>query len=299
MPAEKNFIGNDMDSLVKKLTTTQKGIELAWDVVEVIQQENEAIQSQLFRYAEDIQTLFAERDMADMNEKDKNAAYKQLERFNHDFNFLMEQKDKSYKALESSHLDSLRRLAAAAEYKDDDTGVHIVRMSRFSALIARAYGKDETYCSLLEQASPMHDIGKIGIPDNVLKKPGKLTDEEWECMRKHPEYGANILSGSEVPVIMLAEEIALAHHEKYDGSGYPSQLKGEQIPLSGRIVALADFFDALTMGRCYRPAFSDEKALAMVKENRGTHFDPKVVDAFFLISDEIIQTRDKINKENI
>jgi response regulator RpfG family c-di-GMP phosphodiesterase len=175
MPAEKNFIGNDMDSLVKKLTTTQKGIELAWDVVEVIQQENEAIQSQLFRYAEDIQTLFAERDMADMNEKDKNAAYKQLERFNHDFNFLMEQKDKSYKALESSHLDSLRRLAAAAEYKDDDTGVHIVRMSRFSALIARAYGKDETYCSLLEQASPMHDIGKIGIPDNVLKKPGKLT----------------------------------------------------------------------------------------------------------------------------
>ena len=150
----------------------------------------------------------------------------------------------------------------------------------------------------LEQASPMHDIGKIGIPDDVLKKPSKLTEAEWVLMRKHPEYGANILSGSDVPVLQMAEEVALAHHEKFDGSGYPLNLQGEQIPLSARIVALADFFDALTMDRCYRPAFSDEKALAMVKEGSGTHFDPHVVKAFFSVSNDIINERDRINKGN-
>jgi putative two-component system response regulator len=150
-------------------------------------------------------------------------------------------------------------------------------------------------CRLLEQASPMHDIGKIGIPDNVLQKAGELTEEEWQCMHKHPEYGANILSGSDVPVLQMAEEVALAHHEKFDGTGYPSSLKGKDIPLSGRIVALADFFDAVTMDRCYRPAFSDEKALTMVKESNGTHFDPNVVKAFLSISDEIISERDRIN----
>jgi len=123
-------------------------------------------------------------------------------------------------------------------------------MSRLSSIIARAYGQDEKYCNLLEQASPMHDIGKIGIPDDVLKKSGKLTEAEWVLMRKHPEYGANILSGSDVPVLQMAEEVALAHHEKFDGSGYPSNLQGEKIPLRVRTVALADFFDALTMDRC-------------------------------------------------
>ncbi|MBA6224025.1 HD domain-containing protein [Colwellia sp. MB02u-18] len=293
-----HFIGNEMDSLVKKLAATPTDINLVWDVVKVMETEKEDLQAQLFCYAQDIQKLLAERDIAALNENEKNAAYKQLERFNHDFMILMAQKEKSYQALESSHLDTIRRLATAAEFKDDDTGAHILRMSRFSSIIARAYGQDEKYCNLLEQASPMHDIGKIGIPDDVLKKPGKLTEAEWVLMRKHPEYGANILSGSDVPVLQMAEEVALAHHEKFDGSGYPSNLQGEQIPLSARIVALADFFDALTMDRCYRPAFSDEKALTMVKENSGTHFDPKVVQAFFSVSNDIINERDRINKEN-
>lgn len=295
----QDFIGNEMDSLVLKLKSTEIEVRLAWDAVKVMEREKEDLQVQLFCYAKDIQKLLAERDMAAIDENEKHAAYKQLDRFNQDFMILFEQKEKSYKALESSHLDTIRRLAAAAEFKDDDTGVHIVRMSRFSSIIARAYGKDEKYCHLLEQASPMHDIGKIGIPDNILKKPGKLTEQEWECMRKHPEYGANILSGSDVPILQLAEEIALSHHEKFDGSGYPSKLKGGQIPLSGRIVALADYFDAITMDRCYRQAFSDEKALAMVKENNGTHFDPDVVSAFFSVSHEIIYERDRINEENI
>jgi putative two-component system response regulator len=294
----KDFIGNEMDSLVVKLKSNEIEIGFTWDAVKVMEKEKEDLQVQLFRYAEDIQKLLVERDMVVINENEKHAAYKQLERFNHDFMILFEQKEKSYKTLESSHLDTIRRLATAAEFKDDDTGVHIVRMSRFSSIIARAYGQDEKYCHLLEQASPMHDIGKIGIPDSVLKKPGKLTEQEWECMRKHPEYGANILSGSDVPVLQLAEEVALSHHEKFDGSGYPSNLKSEQIPLSGRIVALADFFDAITMDRCYRPAFSDEKALAMVKENSGSHFDPDVVNAFFSVSHEIICERDRINEES-
>ncbi|MBA6292258.1 HD domain-containing protein [Colwellia sp. MB3u-70] len=293
-----HFMGNEMDSLVKKLAAKPTDINLVWDLVKVMETEKEDLQAQLFRYAQDIQKLLAERDIAVMNENEKNAAYKQLERFNHDFMILIEQKEKSYQALESSHLDTIRRLARAAEFKDDDTGAHILRMSRFSSIIARAYGQDEKYCNLLEQASPMHDIGKIGVPDDVLKKPGKLTEAEWALMRKHPEYGANILSGSDVPVLQMAEEVALAHHEKFDGSGYPSNLQGEQIPLSARIVALADFFDAITMDRCYRPAFSDEKALAMVKESSGTHFDPKVVKAFFSVSNDLINERNRINKEN-
>lgn len=289
------FIGHEMDSLVRKLAPPKKDVDIDLNVFKI---EIGDLQAQIFRYAQDIQKLSAERDNAVKNEKKGNAAYKQLERFKNDFMMLLKQKEKSYQALESSHLDTIRRLAIAAEFKDNDTGEHIVRMSRFSSMIARAYGQDEKYCNLLEQASPMHDIGKIGIPDDVLKKPGELTEEEWALMRKHPEYGANMLSGSDVPVLQMAEEVALGHHEKFDGSGYPSNLKGEQIPLSARIVALADFFDALTMDRCYRPAFSDEKALTMIKENSGTHFDPSVVKAFFSVSDDIINERNKINNEN-
>lgn len=292
-----NFIGNEMDSLVKKLASTTTELNSNLDAVN---HHNESyLQVQLFYYAQDIQKLIAERDSAVRNEKQSSAAYKQLERFKNDFMILLQEKEKSYQALQSSHLDTIRRLATAAEFKDDDTGEHIIRMSRFSSMIAKAYGQDEKYCHLLEQASPMHDIGKIGIPDNILKKPGKLTDAEWVLMRKHPEYGASILSGSDVPVLKMAEEVALAHHEKFDGSGYPFNLHGEQIPLSARIVALADFFDAITMDRCYRPAFSDKKALAMVIEGNGTHFDPNIVKAFLSISDDIIKEREIINNSDL
>lgn len=295
----KNNVDSSVSSLVvDKLDFTLSTIEPYHHALNMLKAENAALQAQLFRYAEDFQKLLRDRDSIDQNKNEKNAAYQQLEKFNQDFMVLLEQKEKSYSALESSHLDTIRRLATAAEFKDDDTGVHILRMSRFSAMIAAAVGQSDEYCNLLEQASPMHDIGKIGVPDNILKKEGQLTPEEWIVMRKHPEYGANILGGSDVPVLKMAEEVALSHHEKYDGSGYPLQLKGENIPLSGRIVALADFFDALTMDRCYRPAFSDQKALAMVKEGRGTHFDPNVVDAFLTVSHEIINERERINRIN-
>jgi putative two-component system response regulator len=290
--------GNDMNSTIKKMTSNSTDTNIILDIIKVMKIEKEDLQAQLFCYARDIQKLLAERDIAAREEKQRNAAHRQLEQFQYDFMVLLAQKEKSYQALESSHLDTIRRLTKAAEFKDDDTGEHIARMSRFSAMIARAYGQDEKYCHLLEQASPMHDIGKIGIPDHILKKPGKLTEAEWALMRKHPEYGANILSGSDVPVLQMAEEVALAHHEKFDGSGYPANLQGEQIPLSARIVALADFFDALTMDRCYRPAFSDEEAIIMVKENSGTHFDPNIVEAFLVVSDDIIKERNRIDNKN-
>ena len=142
----QDFIGNEMDLLVVKLKSTKTEVNLAWDAVKVMEKEKEDLQVQLFRYAEDIQKLLSERDVEAINENEKHATYKQLERFNKDFMILFEQKEKSYKALESSHLDTIRRLATAAEFKDDDTGVHIVRMSRFSCIIARAYGQDEKFC---------------------------------------------------------------------------------------------------------------------------------------------------------
>ena len=177
------------------------------------------------------------------------------------------------------YLDTIYRLSVAAEYKDTDTGMHIKRMSHYSAIIASELGFSDDVVENILYASPMHDIGKIGIPDGILKKPGKLTDEEFDTMKTHTIIGAQILSQSDNEILKLSEKIALTHHEKYDGSGYPNKIKGEEIPIEGRIVAVADVFDALTSPRCYKPPFPVEKALSIIKEGSGTHFDSKCVDA--------------------
>ncbi len=193
--------------------------------------------------------------------------------------------------LKSTAVDTIFRLAIAAEYRDDETGFHIHRMSDYTAAIARKLGKDESYCDLIKLASPMHDVGKIGIPDAILKKPGRLTPEEFQIMKGHPAKGAAVLAGSNNELIQMAHQIALTHHEKFDGSGYPKGLKGEDIPLEGRIVAVADVFDALTSERCYKPAFSIEKSFGILREGRGRHFDPTVLDAFFAIEQEVLGIR--------
>ncbi len=198
-------------------------------------------------------------------------------------------------ALQQAHIDGLMRLVAAAELKDDDTGAHIVRMGFFSAIIARSYGMDSGYCNALLHASRMHDVGKIGIPDNILQKQGRLTPDEWEIMRRHPEIGATLLRGANNPLYDMAAEIALSHHEKFDGSGYPNGLRGADIPLAARIVALADFFDAVTMHRCYRAAMNDDTAFTLILEGSGKHFDPAVVDAFFRALPALLQARSQIN----
>lgn len=219
----------------------------------------------------------------------------QLERFAQDLQRAVRQRNRAHDEIAAARLDTLQRLAAAAEFKDDDTGYHIMRMSYFSALIARAYGMKPDYCENMLHAARMHDIGKIAIPDAVLKKPGPLTDEEWDVMRTHPEIGATLLHDPDIPLFRLAAQVALAHHEKFDGSGYPTGLKGRAIPLGGRIVAVADFFDALTMDRCYRPAVPVEKVFSMLRESAGSHFDPDVVEAFFQVKDQILDLRKRIN----
>jgi putative two-component system response regulator len=191
-----------------------------------------------------------------------------------------------------SRLKIVRHLGRAAEYKDNETGMHIVRMSKISCLLGKAVGMNEHDYNLLLNASPMHDIGKIGIPDSVLLKPGKLTPEEWRIMKTHVQIGANILSDDSAELLSMAHSIALTHHEKYDGSGYPNGLVGESIPLVGRISAIADVFDALTSERPYKKAWSVESAVVLIKKERGKHFDPMLVDMFIKLLPKIISIRD-------
>lgn len=199
------------------------------------------------------------------------------------------------KKLKEVSLESICQLCRAAEYKDENTGDHIKRMSHYASAVARKMGLNKQTVEDLLYTAPMHDAGKIGIPDHILLKPGKLNDKEWETMKQHTIVGAQILTGSGAKFIKLAETIALTHHEKWDGSGYPKGLKGSKIPLIGRIAAIADVFDALTSKRPYRmKPFSLEEAFNYIKEGRGRHFDPKVVDAFFATKDEILLIKENI-----
>ncbi len=172
------------------------------------------------------------------------------------------------------------RLSRAAEYRDNETGNHIIRMSHYARLIAQAGGQEERFTELLYNAAPMHDIGKIGIPDSILLKPGKLDASEWEVMCQHPAIGAGIIGHHEDELLQMAYAIAIAHHEKWDGTGYPNHLKGNNIPLAARIAALADVFDALTSDRPYKAAWSVEAAVRVVEEGAGQHFDPHWITPF-------------------
>jgi len=182
--------------------------------------------------------------------------------------------------LRRTRLQVVQRLGMAAEYRDEETGNHILRMSHICALLARAIGWSEADCELILHASPMHDIGKIGIADAILLKPGKFEPHEWAIMQTHAAIGAKLLDGDDSDLLRLAREIALSHHEKWDGSGYPNGLVGEAIPQSGRIAALADVFDALTSARPYKKPWPVADAVALIQENSGKHFDPALVVVF-------------------
>lgn len=196
-------------------------------------------------------------------------------------------------ALNQTRLQVVRRLGRAAEYRDNETGMHVIRMSQYSALMAKSLGWSDADCELMLHASPMHDVGKIGIPDAILLKPSKLEPDEWETMKSHVTIGADILRDGDSDLMQLACEIALTHHEKWDGTGYPNALSGSQIPQSGRIVAVADVFDALTSSRPYKKAWLVEDAIKSIQESAGTHFDPDVVTHFMKCLPEILATRDK------
>ncbi|HTY08272.1 MAG TPA: HD domain-containing phosphohydrolase [Candidatus Edwardsbacteria bacterium] len=198
----------------------------------------------------------------------------------------------AFQKTRAASLEAVYRLAKAAEYRDKGTGDHIKRMSHYAAALARTMGHNENIVEALLYASPMHDIGKIGIPDTILLKPGPFTPEEWAVMQRHPAIGANILEGSDSNFIRMGAVIALTHHEKWDGSGYPHGLAGDKIPAVGRISAVADVFDAMSTDRPYREApFTVEQTVEYIKQGRGTHFDPRVVDAFLRIISEILDIR--------
>ena len=189
--------------------------------------------------------------------------------------------------LELSRLEIIRRLGRAAEYKDDETGQHVIRMSHYARLLALAAGMSEHEAEILFNAAPMHDIGKIGIPESILTKAGKLDAAEWKVMKTHPQIGADIIGEHEHPLLRMARSVALSHHEKWDGSGYPQALKGQEIPLEGRIIAIADVFDALTSIRPYKQAWTVEAAFGLLREQAGRHFDPALVELFITLLPEI------------
>lgn len=193
--------------------------------------------------------------------------------------------------LNETRLQIVQRLGRAAEYKDNETGLHVIRMSYYSKILALAAGMSESDADVLMNAAPMHDIGKIGIPDDILKKPGKLDNNEFDTMRTHAEIGAEIIGDGHSELLEMARTVALTHHEKWNGKGYPKGLKGEEIPRIGRIVAIADVFDALTSERPYKKAWPVEKAVALLEEEAGEHFDAELVALFLQKLPEVLEIK--------
>ncbi len=199
--------------------------------------------------------------------------------------------------LQDTRLKVIQRLGRAAEFKDNETGMHVIRMSFISKLIAQAYGGNAEWVDRLFNAAPMHDVGKIGIPDHILLKPGKLDAEEWELMKKHTIFGAEIIGDDQNPLLQMSRTIALTHHERWDGAGYPHGLAEKEIPLAGRIVAIADVFDALTSERPYKKAWTVEDAVDAINQDSGSHFDPSLIKLFNQVLPDIIEIRKKYADE--
>jgi len=195
--------------------------------------------------------------------------------------------------LHETRLQIIQRLGRAAEYKDNETGMHVIRMSHYSRILGVAAGMNETEADLLMSAAPMHDIGKIGIPDHILKKPGKLTEEEFDIMKTHTTIGAEIIGDDPSELLQLAKVVALTHHEKWNGFGYPNGLAEEDIPRVGRIVAIADVFDALTSERPYKKAWTVEDAVELLNNGAGEHFDPLLVKLFVEALPEMLEVKKK------
>jgi putative two-component system response regulator len=199
--------------------------------------------------------------------------------------------------LEKTRSQIIRRLGRAAEFKDNETGNHVIRMSHYARLTAQAAGLSSGAVDILFHAAPMHDVGKIGIPDNILLKPGKLDELEWEVMHQHPAMGAEIIGDHKDELLQAAHCVAITHHEKWDGTGYPKGLKGEEIPIYGRIVAIADVFDALTSERPYKKAWTVEAALQMIEEGAGRHFDPGLMPAFRQAMPDMLKIKEQYSED--
>jgi putative two-component system response regulator len=250
---------------------------------------------QLKRYADDFAKVYRSG-----KEKDRalKAANRQLAKFASDLNKTFSELKTAHQDLQEAYIDTIHRLVLAAEQRDEDTGDHIRRMSQYSAMIARGIGLHSDDVQNILFAAPMHDVGKIGIPDSILLEPGKLSDDEFELMKTHTEIGGEILENANAKVLKIAHEIALYHHEKWNGTGYPEGRSGEEIPLAARIVGLADVFDALTSRRPYKDPYPANIACEIIERESGKHFDPVLVDVFLAGIDQVLEiqqteTRDK------
>ena len=210
-----------------------------------------------------------------------------VERRTSDLRHALEDVTHAQRLVQEGHLDTIHRLTLAAEYKDHDTAGHIERIGRYSEVMAGAMHLAPGIIDTLRHAAPMHDVGKLGIPDNILLKPGPFTDEERTVMNTHTTIGAQILAGSTSPVIQMGERVALSHHEKWDGTGFPQQMSKEEIPIEARICTVVDFFDAITMDRPYRKAVPNDEVVAMMLEEVSTRFDPDIIEIFLSVRDEI------------
>jgi len=202
--------------------------------------------------------------------------------------------EKAVKTIREREKEVILRLAKAAEFKDTDTGYHIERVALYSRLIAQEYGLPKSQCEDIYFAAPLHDVGKIAIPDHILKKPGKLTPEEWEIMKEHTILGAKVFEGTKIHLLQVGAIVAKYHHEKWDGSGYPEGLKGTQIPIEARIVAIADVFDALTTKRPYKDPWPVEKAFDLIAREKGQHFDPELTDVFLNQKEQLLKIKEKM-----
>ena len=224
--------------------------------------------------------LLRMKDATDALKEQRAALEAAVERRTADLRRALEASVRAQRETYAAHVDTIRRLVLAAEYKDRDTAAHIERIGHYSGVLGKALGMSPSALQVLRHASEMHDVGKMGIPDSILLKPGPLNDAEWAVMRSHTTLGARILDGSPSELLKLGRLIALTHHERWDGSGYPAGLAGEKIPLEGRICAVADVFDALTNDRHYRDALTNLTVYGMMESEKERHFDPRVVQAF-------------------
>ena len=249
--------------------------------IDPVKSQLKAAQSQLLVYATDLKQMLEKEEQ---KTKQLKQAHAQLLTYAKDLKLALNSEQRKNSELEQSYTDTMLRLARASRYKDEETGAHIERLSHYARSMALNIGWDSDRAQGLFAIAPMHDVGKIGVPDAVLGKQGPLTDEEWEAIKQHPLLGASLLSGSASPLLEMAKEVALTHHERWDGSGYPCGLKGKKIPLTGRIVMLCDLYDALRSRRPYKSPFTHVKTVDIMlngnERTKPTHFDPSLLEAF-------------------